>query len=497
LARTGPFPGRNLTAVAFIASSILLAWSRYRFQFLNVLPIAQNEIIDSLSDGILVFSEDQLLLEFNPGAYFILEWNKELIGKAAKEVLADWPQLFSLFQPLPTKPVERDVVLDASHYTARLSPLKKGTEQTIGFLLTLHDITRLKDLESALRLSEDKYRKRAVEIETLRLATGAVASTLNQEEAIELILDQLALVVPYDSASVQLLHGNVLEIVGGRGFKDISAVLGLRFQLNEDNASSVVFQTRKPFLLEDPPEKFAAFQEPPHNHIKCWLGVPMIVKDELIGIIALDSTERGTFTPDHQKAAVAFADQVAIALENARLFNQTQILAITDSLTGLNNRRHLIEYAEKELLRAHRLNYPISLIMLDIDHFKVINDSHGHLVGDQILIQLAALMKNTIRELDLLGRYGGEEFIIILPHTNQETAISVAERLRILVSKEAFETDAGVLEITISLGVSAIDMANYAYPDVPPDIDILTREADQALYKAKNSGRNQVCVYKK
>ncbi len=177
-------------------------------------------------------------------------------------------------------------------------------------------------LENA-RLYEIAQR-RAEEAETLRQAGAVAAATLRQDEAIEHILRELARVVPYDSASVQLLREGYLEIVGRRGWPDPKVLPGLRFPVPDDNPNSVVIQQRRPYILADAPGAYTIFREDPHSQVRSWLGVPLIVRDRVIGMLAVDSMQPDYFTPNHARLVAAFADQVAIAIENARLYQEAQ-----------------------------------------------------------------------------------------------------------------------------------------------------------------------------
>jgi diguanylate cyclase (GGDEF)-like protein/PAS domain S-box-containing protein len=158
-----------------------------------------------------------------------------------------------------------------------------------------------------------------------------------------------------------------------------------------------------------------------------------------------------------------------------------------DYLTGVNNRRHFMEQAEQELNRSLRYKNPLCIFMMDIDFFKKINDSHGHKAGDTVLKKLTEVSQETLRVVDIIGRMGGEEFAILLPETNKDEAVDVAERLRIAIgdAKVTLENDL-FLHFTVSIGVAALASNN--------DLDVLLNLADQALYEAKESGRNKVCV---
>jgi diguanylate cyclase (GGDEF)-like protein len=328
--------------------------------------------------------------------------------------------------------------------------------------------------------------KRAEESEMLRKAGAAVVSTLRSEEAIDRILEQLSKVIPYDSASVQLLRKNELEIVGGRGWDDPKEVLGLRFPVPSDNPNTVVLETGEPYILTDTLKAHSSFREEgPHGHIRSWLGVPLTVRNQIIGLLAIDSKELNYFTQEHLETVTTFADQVAIALENARLFEEVQNLALTDALTGLYNRRGLFEIGHIEFSRTCRLERPFSVIMIDIDHFKQVNDKYGHPVGDQVLQFLASELISAVRGSDIVGRYGGEEFAIFLSGSDVKAAMELAERIRGTIEKTPFHVEETAINITVSLG-------GAEYNENNPNLETLVARADQALYVAKHKGRNRV-----
>ncbi|MGB8982792.1 MAG: GGDEF domain-containing protein [Anaerolineales bacterium] len=182
-----------------------------------------------------------------------------------------------------------------------------------------------------------------------------------------------------------------------------------------------------------------------------------------------------------------FASQVAIALEKARLNLDLQRLAITDPLTGLFNRRGLYELGQREVERARRYARPLSVIMLDIDHFKLVNDRYGHPIGDEVLRVLTERMKKNVREIDILARYGGEEFVILLPEIDLVDARPVADRLRQAIGDQPISTEQGDISITISVGVSQTGC-------VPYELEALIARADTAMYIAKQQGRNCVAL---
>jgi diguanylate cyclase (GGDEF)-like protein len=174
------------------------------------------------------------------------------------------------------------------------------------------------------------------------------------------------------------------------------------------------------------------------------------------------------------------------AYENARLFSQVRRLATIDGLTGLYNRNHFFAEADKQLQIAQRYRRPVAAIMVDVDHFKRINDSFGHPVGDEVIRVVGARLRAAARECDVLGRYGGEEFALLVPETGASATV-LAERLRQIVCAEPVATTVGPIEVTISVGMAYVDSGGH-------HLGQLLAQADAALYEAKQNGRNRVAA---
>lgn len=330
--------------------------------------------------------------------------------------------------------------------------------------------------------------QRAEEAETLRQASAIVASTLKQEKALRLILEQLSLVVPYDSASILLFNGKELELVEGRGFSRQTSPLGLRIALNQNQPGALVFKQKKPLVVKNMSFEFPSFLKVTDKTIQSWIGVPLTFKNRTIGILSLDSLQANRYTSNHAQLASAFAAQVAVALENARLFEEIQKIAMTDPLTSLFNRRKFFELADHEFERARRYQHPLSLIMMDIDFFKHVNDTFGHAAGDLVLKFIADKYQNSTRSVDILGRYGGEEFVILMPETTAEEAKMTAERLRLLIAYSPIQYGDKSINITLSFGVVELDAGCK-------NTEELLNRSDQALYYSKKTGRNRVTVW--
>jgi two-component system cell cycle response regulator len=211
-------------------------------------------------------------------------------------------------------------------------------------------------------------------------------------------------------------------------------------------------------------------------------------QQEVLGSVAFGVRRRQVFSAEVRDMLEVIASQIAQSLENARLYDDLHRQATIDGLTGLLNRRHLMLKLEEALARAERHKKKLALILTDIDHFKKVNDNYGHPVGDEVLRGVSKAFKGVVRKIDLVGRYGGEEFIIILEETDTDGAFLMAERLREAVKKLVFSSEKGTLQVTNSLGIAL-------YPNDATTKEELVEHADQALYFAKRNGRDQARLY--
>jgi diguanylate cyclase (GGDEF)-like protein len=232
------------------------------------------------------------------------------------------------------------------------------------------------------------------------------------------------------------------------------------------------------------------------------VAVPLLLHGKVVGMVSAQSYQPNSYTADDRELLETLAAHAAIALENARLFEQMHEVADKDPLIKMMlNRRKFYELAEREFLRAKRYPQSLSVMMMDVDHFKNFNDKFGHKVGDLILKSIAQICVENVRSADIVGRHGGEEFIVLFPATNIQNAAVVAERIRRQVensslknSAQYFETVRGItvsadaLRVTVSIGVAELD-------DTYSSIDALVDHADRAMYLAKEEGRNRIKLW--
>lgn len=349
---------------------------------------------------------------------------------------------------------------------------------------------------SKVKLFESERKQRRL-AETLRAANLAMTESLNLETVLDSLLVLLETLVPYDSASVMLVRDDgEIQIQAARGYDrhiDPEELREIRFNAYRHRTFRTILSDHRSLIIHDT-QRYQGWESGMGtDFIRSWMGVPMITGGRVIGFYSIDKHSPGFFTEEHQVSAEALAAQGALAIQNALLFGDVQRLATIDVLTGINNRRRFYELAEREYQRARRYQRPVAAIMLDIDHFKQVNDSHGHAVGDQVLQALAGVLQRNLRDIDILGRYGGEEFTVLLPESDAGAAAGVAERLRKRIEALNIATDRGSIEITISLGVASVVADSE---EEYTGLDRLIDRADRAMLEGKELGGNVVRIYR-
>jgi len=250
-----------------------------------------------------------------------------------------------------------------------------------------------------------------------------------------------------------------------------------------------VLRTHCPLLVNDVRRDFRfTVALSPQREISSVIACPLLLAQRPAGVLRLDSAKPGTYTQDDLRFLDILLDLVATAVTNAKLFARTQQLAMTDGLTGLLLRRPFLEHVTRELTRSGRSREPVSVLLLDIDHFKDYNDTFGHTAGDVILKEVATLLREAIPPGALAARYGGEEFVVLLPRASRPQAREVAEKIRRLVEGRVHGSGRGANQsVTVSLGVATC-------PEEATGEFELIRIADGRLYQAKHEGRNRVCA---
>jgi diguanylate cyclase (GGDEF)-like protein/PAS domain S-box-containing protein len=342
-------------------------------------------------------------------------------------------------------------------------------------------------IESA-RLYESEAR-RLHELDSLYSATRALLTTLDYETLLGRILDAAISAIPAAEKGILNLMApetGKLEIRAMFGYKDPRIRTSTRRRIHGYTALAI--QQRKPMLIHDATMEglYGLLEgEPEDLPVRSIIIAPLILDDQALGALILSASSRSAFTQDDLRLLESFAATISAAINNSLLHSRMQRLAITDSVTNLYNRRGFYELARREIERSRRFGHSLSVIMMDLDQLKSVNDTYGHAVGDQVLRTLADRLSQHVREFDILCRYGGDEFALLLPETDLFMAASVAERLRASIADEPIKTEGGPVPVTISLGVTK------ATPNTT-NLEELLKSADRALYAAKQGGRNRL-----
>lgn len=327
-----------------------------------------------------------------------------------------------------------------------------------------------------------------------------MTSTLNPKKVLYLIVEKISEVINVTRCSiisVDVEDQNYAYVVST--FEN-PKITNMRLDLRRYPEIKKALSSKRPVFIKD------ALKDPIMRDVKdviapigirSILVIPVIFRDEVIGTLLLRTSRAGrSFTEREIKLCTSIANASANALYNAFLYNRLgkektrlERLAITDYLTGIYNIRYFYHRLEEEFSRAERYVTPLSCMMFDIDHFKHINDTYGHRVGDIILREFAQLVKRHTRKSDVFARYGGEEFILLLPQTPMKGTIAEAERLRNALKEHQFKALKENNGITVSIGIACCPHENIKTYD-----DLITF-ADNSLFTAKNKGRDQIVTY--
>ena len=227
----------------------------------------------------------------------------------------------------------------------------------------------------------------------------------------------------------------------------------------------------------------------PKATLKSHLTLPLTIEGEIIGCISLNSDQPNAFDAQDLQFLSVIGYQMAASLKHFQRFSSIKNIAIYDTLTNLYNRRYFDERLEVEAQKSFFSDTSLSLVMVDIDHFKRVNDTFGHTEGDKVLCEIASLLKASVRKKDTVARYGGEEFILILPEAGLEESSMISERIRRLVESTPFEVGQARINLTVSLGISNFPSHHARTKEE------LVKMADSALYDAKRGGRNRVSIF--
>jgi diguanylate cyclase (GGDEF)-like protein len=289
----------------------------------------------------------------------------------------------------------------------------------------------------------------------------------------------------FDSSVSKALH-----VVRYSADTDMEVRLNRQRLRTDDPFNAWVIAQKKPLVINDAAKDFRFQEIPLESKARSLVASPLMGGHELLGLIRMGSEVPNAFRQEDARLLSNFCDLGTVALEHVALYDQTIELGTSDGLTGLYVQRHYKERVRDEILRAQEHQLALSVMMIDVDHFKSYNDRYGHLIGDKVLKIVAQVLKESVRTVvDLVARYGGEEFSILLLRTPADGAMTVAERIRQKVEEQEIDVEGQKTGVTVSVGVAEL------IPDFK-DAESFINSADKALYQAKSEGRNRVCLAK-
>lgn len=346
---------------------------------------------------------------------------------------------------------------------------------------------KLKEVNLQLEDTNKKLTASIAEFFTLQQISQAISSIFDMNELLQFVNDIIIGVMGVSTSNIALYSpgGDRLKVLVSNIFNKKERAI-LTDNINSPYLKDAVDQGRSIINNSVNPDEFDFTRG---RNVKSLLCVPLQVKGKSHGCVLIEHSIPEAFDEDNVRLLEIITQQISIAIDNARLYEQLQEFANTDGLTQIYNRVFFQNRLQNELSQAQQMGYEVSVILYDIDNFKRFNDSYGHLFGDIVLKSLAQLVKESIRKDDIVARFGGEEFIILLPHTGSEMACEKAEELRRKISELTISDKDVTASVTVSMGVST-------FPTIAQGELALLNSADEALYEAKRSGKNCVRVAK-
>jgi diguanylate cyclase (GGDEF)-like protein len=333
-----------------------------------------------------------------------------------------------------------------------------------------------------------------VEQGKLYRAAQALGAALSEKDVVDAGVSAAREIASFDLAAVTVYDdaARTHEVVAAKSADgEIDDLVGVRFAPNAGLVSMVV-QNRCPLPyrgeLEAGPKVVLSKRLPWPSHPSL-LVLPLVIHDRALGTLILGARRRHAFGESVRPTLEVLASHLAVSLSNARMVHKLETMATTDGLTGLFNKRAMLDAAVQKVAAAARFGRRLSVLVADLDHFKKVNDTYGHDVGDLVISGLGEILKRQKRTTDVVARFGGEEFVVLCEQTDEKGAMLLGDRIREDLKKTTFRTPKGVLTVTCSIGIAT-------FPEAGGDWDALFKAADEALYVSKRSGRDRCTVWR-
>jgi len=381
------------------------------------------------------------------------------------------------------------ITSDGSTFPVDISVSYLGRGEQATATCIIHDVSVRRRLEQQLREEKQAAEQTRADLDILYTVARRISGELDLSRLLGQVLETITgmdLFSVENKGGIFLREGDRLRLVAHKGATETFLELHRDLRLGQC-LCGIAAETGETIISgnchDDPRHSISYPDMPVHGHVI----IPIRTGEFVSGVLYLYLPSDTRLERRQQELLETLADQLALAIETSRLFEEAREQSLHDPLTGLGNRAMMNMEMDRNMARIRRSGSPLSLAMLDLDRFKDFNDSFGHNAGDQLLERLAALLQSEIREVDVAIRFGGEEFLVIMPDTDAEAALEAAERIRSKVASAAFvyEEEQPPEHITVSLGVATTSSGAIAPDD-------LIRHADSALYRAKEMGRNRV-----
>ncbi len=444
-----PLPGLDLLPIGFSISGLGIMVSIVFLHMFELVPTSRTLLVENLQDGVIVIDKDERIVDINAASKQLLKSNDLKIGDSIKKVGEEF------YSAINQTGKQIEVHLNNSRMQTLQfipTPLRDENGANVGSMIVIRDLTEIRNVEYALHQSEERYR-------------SLINDVVNESSIGMCILDENHHIVWINQAAVSYWQIGPAELIG-MDIRDL-------------------FSSNNPGKLENSNLIMERIQWALNNR--------ELIQDLEIHIMdEEDETQRWLLYSSKPIRNGFFAggriDQFIDITELKRLQEKIELLAITDELTGIYNRRGLFELGSHDFKRAHRTGSALSALYVDIDRFKSLNDKYGHAKGDRVLVLLVKRIQSQLRDMDIFARYGGDEFVIMVPDANVTQALEIAERIRSCIADEPFLVSGNEVFLESSIGIARIKPED--------DFASLLDRADQYMYKAKQKGSNQLEIEK-
>lgn len=480
------FPGLDLTPISFLVTGLILALGVIQFRLFALTPVARHLLIENMNDGILVLDAKDRIADINPMAESILAVSaKSVLGQPISEVLQAWGPLLKSIQE--TGELQAEVLSRENpprYHDLQVRSLFDTNKDFIGRLFAFRDVTRYRQAENQLSHQNEELRI----IERIDLA---VTAGLDMQQTIKTLHEQCSHVVPIDLFYVALYDEERSLVTVPLHYERGQYQTGTLRDINERPGTiGKVIRTCQTIYLQDniPPVTGPLnLNLEVERPAKSYLGIPLMVRTKVVGVMSIQNYRPNAYREDQIRMLERISVHAAIAIENARLYAEVQRLAIIDELTGIYNYRGLMELGAREVERARRFNHPLSILFFDIDDFRNFNNTYSHTAGNIALQGLVQHSRSILRSVDVFARFGGDEFVALLPETDLAGAEVIAHRLTGEIAAIPIKTSYGNLNVTVSVGVALLST-------LTPDLAALIDRANQAEHEAKKGQKGIVAV---